>query len=123
MGSRNMLKLGVPVGNLEVQVDGNLEIELSILYKQNGKKSFSISKNSNSTLYNETDIGKFRYEKISDLENYVRKKVKGIYHTPWYKFATRQPKIEVTYQSYKNGVKIAEERRNANRLKSSGEHA
>ena len=124
MKSRNILRLGVTVGHLRIHVDGKLEETLTILYKQNGRKSFSISKNPNSRLSNKTSIANILYDNIPDLENYVTKQVKNLYHTSWYNVLIGRPKVEVKYNNNKkSGVEIAEERSRKNRPGLEGECA
>ena len=119
MRLRNILRLGVTMGHLRIHVDGEFEETLTILYKQNGRKVISISRDPNSKLSNETNIANIFYNNIPDLENYVTMKAKEIHPKPWYK----KSRVEIEYQSNQmSGVEIAEERRNANRPKSSEEY-
>ncbi|KKL91358.1 hypothetical protein LCGC14_1895500 [marine sediment metagenome] len=120
MGSRNTLKLGVTMGHLRILVDGNLEETLTILYKQNGRKVLSISRDPNSRLSNETDITQRVYTNDLNLVNYVTMKAKEIHPTPWY----RKSRVEVKYQSNEmSGVEIALAKSEENRPRLSGEHA
>ena len=102
-----MLKLGVTMGHLKIHVDGNLEETLTVLYRKNGRKVLSISRDPNSRLSNETDITQKVYTSDLNLVNYVRTKAKEIHPTPWY----RKSRVEVKYQRNEmSGVERATKR-------------
>ncbi|MCH7951002.1 MAG: hypothetical protein IH875_11105 [Candidatus Dadabacteria bacterium] len=109
-GSKNTLGLGVTMGHLRVHVDGKLEEKLTILYKQNGRKVLSISRDPNSRLSNETNITQRVYKDKLNLVNYVREEAERVYGSPWNKIL-RRTRVEVQYQSNEmSGVERATKR-------------
>ena len=114
MGLETRLKVGIPIGKLEVCVDGITE-ELRVSMKKNGQTLYSINKNPNSRLSNETDIANLDYKNLLDLEKHVNEQAKKIYYVPWNKFILKQPRIKINFIRDES-TKVAREKFYENKL-------